>query len=87
MNGKTLRIAVFVLLVTAIGASGFTLLAKPDRPSKGWLACPFPPCMAPCVLGAEPQVLCKMSSGPPVPTTWACCCCGSAGSGRRYKPL
>jgi hypothetical protein len=86
MNGKILRIAVSVLLVAAICAGGVSLFAKPDR-SKGWLACPFPPCMAPCVLGAEPQVLCKMSSGPPVPTAWACCCCGGAGSGHRFKPL
>jgi hypothetical protein len=86
MNRKTLRTLVSVFLVATICAGGFTLLAKPDKPSK-WLACPFPPCMAPCVLGGEPQVLCKMPGGPPVETTWACCCCGGSGPGNRYKPL
>jgi hypothetical protein len=87
MSGKTLRILVSVFLVAAICAGGFTLLAKPDKPAKGWLTCPFPPCMAPCVLGAEPAVLCKTPGERPVATTWACCCCGGSGPANRFRPL
>jgi hypothetical protein len=86
MNGKTARLLVSALLVGAICAGGFTLFAKPER-SPVWFACPFPPCLAPCVLGAEPEVLCKVPGGPPVETTWACCCCGSSGVANRYKLL
>jgi hypothetical protein len=43
--------------------------------------------MAPCLLGAEPQVMCKTADGAVVRTTFTCCCCGGSGSANSFKPL
>jgi hypothetical protein len=78
------RVSAVALLVGVICIAGSTLLAKPGT-GGGWTPCPWPPCMAPCVLGAEPDVLCKIDGGKVVKTSWTCCCCG--GGGNSYKPL
>jgi len=74
-----LALAVMVILGTV------ALSTSPVEAKGGWIACPSPPCAAPCVLGGEPTVLCKSRGSAPQATTYACCCCG--GSGNRYKPL
>jgi hypothetical protein len=83
MTRRSVRIGVILFLVLAISIGGMTLFAKPGG-GKGFRACPWPPCMAPCNLGAEPTVLCKTDNGI-MATSWACCCCGSGGNS--YKPL
>lgn len=84
MSRTVFRVAVVVLLVGVISSAGLTLLAKSGK--GGFQACPYPPCMAPCVLGGEPDVLCKMPDGSVQKTTFACCCCGGGGGGS-YKWL
>jgi len=55
---------------------------QPDVPFQ---QCPSPPCMAPCVYGAEPEVQCMTGDGAVSETTYFCCCCGSAGN--QFRPL
>ena len=54
-------------------------------PAPGFQACPWPPCMAPCVLGAPPEVTCMSPDGTVTQTTFFCCCCGSGQSS--YRPI
>jgi hypothetical protein len=79
MSRRIYRIVLVASLVGVISMAGMTLLAKPGK--GGFQACPYPPCMAPCVFGAEPNVLCKAPDGSVVRTTFACCCCGGGGEG------
>jgi hypothetical protein len=83
MSKRALRITLSLLLLSVVVAGGLTLEAKADK-GKGFLPCPFPPCMAPCAFPPQPEVLCKTADGL-VRTSFACCCCGSAGN--RYRPL
>ena len=86
MKNSVLRISALAALVAVAVVAAAALVSSPAEAKGGFVACPSPPCMAPCVFGAEPTVLCKTrGGGKPTATTWACCCCGS--SGTKYKPL
>jgi hypothetical protein len=84
MFRRVSHIVLVAFLIGVISMAGMTLLAKPEK--GGFKPCPYPPCMAPCALGAEPDVLCKTPDGSVVRTTFACCCCGGGGGGY-YKWL
>lgn len=84
MSRTVFRVATLALLLGVICTAGTMLLAKPAA-GGGFQPCPVPSCMAPCILGAEPTVLCKFDSGGVARTSWACCCCG--GGGNSYKML
>lgn len=56
-------------------------------PYEPFTQCPTPACMAPCQLGAPPQVLCKSADGTTAETTYFCCCCGGGGGANSYRPL
>ena len=43
--------------------------AKLHSPGSPFVPCPWPSCMAPCVLGADPQGLCKAPDGSVTPTS------------------
>jgi len=93
--------ATFILVLVILVAVSAALLAgsgrsedldegKPDvqyrvTPAVPFQQCPWPPCAAPCVLGAPPEVLCKGQDGSVSQTTFFCCCCGSGTN--QYKPL
>ena len=80
------RVAVFAVVLGVVAMALATLVAEPAYAAKGgFRACPVPACLAPCVLGAEPEVLCKFDGGGTAKTTFACCCCG--GGGNFWRPL
>ncbi len=56
-------------------------------PVESFTPCPTPSCMAPCVIGAPPEVLCQSANGSTAETTYFCCCCGGGGGANSYKPL
>jgi hypothetical protein len=73
-----------VPLVTANVA--FAYLGDGDSANPAFWRCPWPrTCMAPCILDAPAQVLCKYPDGKVRQTSFACCCCGSGLNS--YKPL
>ncbi|HSR49950.1 MAG TPA: hypothetical protein VLV83_03930 [Acidobacteriota bacterium] len=80
------RIFFVGLLAAALTIGLYTPLQSAARaaPPDGFKPCPFPPCLAPCVLGADPDVICLTPSGQ-FKTTFACCCCGSGGN--YFRPL
>jgi hypothetical protein len=86
MTRTLLRSLIVVAIVAVIGASSLTLFAG-SSDGKGkpgdWIACPWPPCMAACILGAEPEVLCRYDGGA-AKTTFACCCCGGGDAEYRW---
>ena len=86
MRKKILRMAAVVGLLAVVITSGLTLSSGPVEAKGKKLKCPFPPCLAPCVFGVEPTVLCFEPGSKPFETTFACCCCGSSGR-TRYQPL
>ncbi len=95
-------IARAILLLVVVG-SALTLVAdtnplrdvshrpgaETDRilPYEPFTPCPTPPCMAPCVYGAPPEVLCQSADGSTAATTYFCCCCGGGGGSNSFKPL
>jgi hypothetical protein len=79
------------LVADPLKTEDLTVIGSPETmigngPGGKWIACPWPPCMAPCAYPPEPQVVCKPRQGAPVVTSWACCCCGGS-EGTRYSPL
>lgn len=86
------RLLVSCLVLFAC-ASGLVLFARPILPGgggggpdpDGFVGCPVPACMAPCVYPPPPQVVCKAPGGSVFVTSFACCCCG--GSENSYKFL
>jgi hypothetical protein len=71
-------------LVTANVA--FAYLGDGDAANPAFQRCPWPrTCMAPCLLDAPAQVLCKLPSGKVQRTSFACCCGGSGLNS--FKPL
>lgn len=86
MKGIGARIFFCATLMVVAGAGAMVLVSRPAVANPGgFQSCPVPPCLAPCVLGAEPEVLCKFEDGGTDRTTFACCCCG--GGGNSFKPL
>jgi hypothetical protein len=75
-------------LLAIVGFAGLTLMSTPVDAAKGggFMPCPFPPCAAPCILGEEPDVICKSKDSGKTKTTFACCCCGSAGNLYKFLP-
>ena len=65
------------------GAPGDTFDPQPVR----FESCPTPACMAPCVFGAPPEVVCLGSDGSVSATTYFCCCCGGGGGANQYRQL
>ena len=101
MGNTYTRAVVILALAGLVIASAATLMAAPPtdfsrkagtrevtrpQPYRPYLPCPWPPCAAPCVLGAEPQVICRSADGSVNATTFFCCCCGG-GNGNTFKPL
>jgi hypothetical protein len=93
------RSSLLLAVVCVIGLSTAALVAGPDTAvlseqtaqaeidkagKSPWIACPWPPCMMPCLYPPEPEVLCKVGNQVVV-TSFACCCCGSGTA--KYKPL
>jgi len=91
MRKSIAMVGILVVLVGVVSVSAATLMARPvpgpggggGPGAQGFTPCPWPPCMAPCVYPAPPQVLCKSPDGTVTRTTFACCCCG--GSDNSYK--
>ncbi len=96
------NIARVALLLVIVG-SGLTLVADTNPltdlsqrpgaeknralPYQPFTPCPTPACMAPCVFGAPPEVLCQSADGSVAETTYFCCCCGGGGGSNSFKPL
>jgi hypothetical protein len=78
---------ITVEIASAYGGSGVS--AKPVSMSpvpSSFQRCPWPrTCMAPCLMDAPVQVLCRTPGGKMQRTSFACCCCGSGLNS--YKPL
>jgi hypothetical protein len=91
MRKSIAMVGILVVLVGVVSVSAATLMTRPapgpggggGPDTQGFYPCPWPPCMAPCVYPAPPEVLCKAPDGSVTRTTFACCCCG--GSGNSYK--
>ena len=86
MTSRYVRVPFVATLIMVAGAGGMALLSPPAEANPGGFhSCPVPPCLAPCVLGAEPEVLCRFPDGSTEQTTFACCCCG--GGENEFKRL
>jgi hypothetical protein len=88
MNPKYVRVLFVAALNVVVAAGGMALLSPlAEADPGGFRRCPVPPCLSPCVLGAEPEVLCKFADGTTEQTTFACCCCGGGAGENSFKRL
>jgi hypothetical protein len=86
MGATFSRVALFSIVAAALLLSapstrthpGPSYCPDPGPDPDGFVPCPCPPCMAPCVFMAEPQGECKGPDGSVAETTFTCCCCGGS---------
>jgi hypothetical protein len=82
LAGALLAIVPLVTAEVAFAYKGGDESAAPPP----FQRCPWPrTCMAPCLMDAPAQVLCRTPDGKMQRTSFACCCCGSGINS--YKPL